>query len=240
MTIKPLYPNQPLVEVATEIRFSGNLAVEHVRAEFQKKIKSDYPLLKVPGAQEGIAPSLQPYRFQNAEGDTGIQVAVNSFSYFSHAYPGNKVFLSKVKNALTVFFDLLGEVDVTRIGWRYVNAIPFTRKKDLLPLNRFFENGEYLSLDLAKDLSELSHHALMPIKDRLVNIKIDSATTRREAGEEIFLLDIDVYKSLDNPARMNASLMFDEIKANHDRAYGVFEDIITDNYRAFLKGDQDG
>ncbi len=49
---------------------------------FKKDISEQYPVLKAPGAVHGVAPSLQPYRFESEAGDAGVQLAINSVQLF--------------------------------------------------------------------------------------------------------------------------------------------------------------
>ncbi len=235
----PLYPNQPLIEVAAEVRFQGDLAIEQIRPEFQTKIRDPYSQLLVPGAQEGIAPSLQPIRFEREDRLSGFQLAVNSFSHFSRSYPGNETFMGEVENGIALLLELVESVEVTRIGWRYINAIPFTRENRSLPLDRFFQENRYFGNSLQCNLYGLNYRALLPINDRQINIHLESAESSVNPGEETLLLDIDVFELKDPTVSTLEFSIVKNIREVHEEAYGVFESLITDTYRAFLKGGSD-
>jgi len=221
------------------VKFKGNLAVETVRADFQSRITEQYPILLVPGAQQGIAPPLQPYRFEREDRLAGIQLAINSFSYYSREYPGHESFLAEIENALGIFSDMVDSIEVTRIGWRYINAIPFTRENGLLPLSRFFREDTIFGDSFKKDIRDLSYRVTLPIKEKQLNAKLDCAELEQESGEEALLLDIDAFNIKEPALSMKPLTALEEINDLHSIAYETFESLITDNYRAFLKGDND-
>lgn len=241
MTSKgPLYPNQHLVEVATEVRFRGDLSVEQARSEFQRKIFSDYPVLKAPNALQGVAPSLQPYRFETEAGHAGVQLSINSISYFAKAYQGCDEFLDAVNKATVAFFELIEHIDATRVGWRYINAIPFTREENgLLPLKRFFKENEIFGSALTLDLEQVNYSAVNSLEDCQLNVKIVTSTDVARADEEVIILDIDAFKTFSPTTVMDNTDMLSAIRHTHDIARSVFENLITDNYREFLKGGND-
>jgi hypothetical protein len=76
------YENQPLTEVAFELRFFGEPIVESRRHEFYEEIRGNYPLVFVPPMKEGVHTSLQPYRFTREDGTAGTTLALNSVGYF--------------------------------------------------------------------------------------------------------------------------------------------------------------
>lgn len=235
----PLYPNQPLVEVATEVRFEGDLNVEAVRPKYQDMIRGEYPRLLVSGAQEGVAPSLQPIRFEDDKSGSGLQLAINSFSYYSREYPGHEAFLGHVSEKLHLFLDLLKTVRVTRVGWRYINALPFTRENGSLPLSRFFRDNYVFGNALKDGFEDLSCQLSLPIKDKRLNVKLQSAQSAMEPGAEVLLLDIDAFGVYSPSVAMDAAAVMAEVQSAHELAYETFEALISDNYRAFLKGESD-
>lgn len=237
----PLYPNQPCVEVATEVRFKGELKVENFRSEFQKLVREKYGALRVPAAKEGVAPALQPYRFESENGESGIQLAINSFSYYSREYPGHTAFLESAAENLEKFLNLIGEVAVTRVGWRYINAIPFTRKDGYLPLNKFFQDSQVFGSCLGGHLLDVDFVAVVKKDDIQTRISLKATETKNRPGEEALILDIDSYFSEPNPTiKSGAKQIFEHIEAVHNASSNMFRSLISGEYEAFLKGGDDG
>ena len=235
----PLYPNQPLVEVTTEVRFNGELAIEALRPNFQNHVRKHYPNLMVPGAQQGIAPSLQPIRFESDDKLSGIQLAINSFSYYTRQYPGHEIFIKNLNQLVEDFLSMIGSIQVNRIGWRYINAIPFTRENGLLPLNRYFCVNNYFGNMLDESFSDVNFSALKPLDGKQLNIKIETASTKIEPYSESILLDIDVFDLFEPPVNTKQFSLIEGIKSVHDTAYGVFESMISKTYREYLRGSND-
>ena len=239
MTNGPLYPNQPLISVATEVRFRGDLKVESNRPEFHQTIRDDFPQLKVPYAEEGVAPALQHYRFENDQSSHGVQVAVHSFSYYARDYPGHDAFFSIVDSLLEKFVRLIGALHVNRIGWRYINAIPFARENGLVPLHRFF--GHVFGMELRRDhlFTSADMRATLPINGAQLNMALKTVESKDSPQEESLLLDIDAFRTYESQL-MNASDVMDEIRHVHASGYAVFESLITKDYRAYLVGEDSG
>lgn len=235
---EPLYPNQPLVEVATEIRFHGNLEIEQIRAKFQKAICSNFPVLKVPNAQQGVAPSLQPFRFERLDGMCGVQLSINSFSYFTKNYPGNVSFLNELKSVLEAFFASIKSVKMTRVGWRYINSIPFFREEELIPLKHIFKNNDIFRDFLSGDLKKIQCYICKQFDDYHANIYLENRDQFPDSGEEL-VLDIDAFRDFEEPAVIAAEDAVNFIQGGHDVARLIFENLISDSYREFLKGGDD-
>ena len=235
----PLYPNQPLINVATEVRFRGDLKVESIRPEFHQTIRSEFPQLMVPQAEQGVAPALQHYRFENDQSSHGVQVAVHSFSYYSRDYPGHEAFLSVVESLLEEFVRLIGVLHVNRIGWRYINAIPFARENGFVPLHRYF--GQIFGMELRRDhlFKSADMRATMPTNDAQLNMALKTVESKDAPQEESLLLDIDAFKTYESQV-MDATGVMGEIRQSHASGYSVFESLITKDYRAYLLGEDSG
>ena len=213
--------------------------VESIRPEFHQNIRGEFPQLMVPEAEQGVAPALQPYRFENNRKSHGVQLAVHSFSYYSREYPGHDAFLAVVDSLLAEFVRLIGHLDVNRIGWRYINAIPFARENGLVPLHRFF--GQIFGMELTQDHLFMSADmkATLPKGDAELNIALKTVQSKDVPQEESLLLDIDAFQTYESK-EMDATDVMSEIRRAHTSGYSVFESSITKSYRAYLLGEHSG
>lgn len=234
----PLYPNQPLVEVASEIRFKGELSIENNRARFQATVANRYPNLHVPKANEGVSPALQPYRFESDVDGSGIQLAINRFGYYSKDYPGHEAFIEEMGTRLSDFFTYIDGLEVTRVGWRYINAIPYIRENGQLPLNRYFKDSEYFGNFLSHDLTNIMFRFTKERDGNGVFIKLESGETEEMPNAEILLLDIDSYRIPAGSAKMDCKEIMDQVRDAQEGALRVFEAMISDRYRAYLMEDE--
>jgi len=233
----PLYPNQPLQEVAAEIRFAGRLRVEQIRADFQDSVRDKYPSLFVPKISPNIAPAMQHYRLESPEAECGIQLSVNSLVFYARDYPGFDAFYREATRLFEQALQMIGEVDATRIGWRYINAIPFPNEKGLLPFAKVFRREPWLTSAMDGEWETFSTNAVAKISNAKVKIQLVAGTEQPVMDSELLIFDIDAYQDYRPPIEsMSTSRCFEEIRRLHDIARDVFERSINEDYRRFLKG----
>lgn len=231
-----VYPNAPLVEVVCEIQFNGELEIEARRHEFWDKLRDDYPKWLVPRSGTDDRPlALQHYRFRTEDGIRTILIAPNSFGFSVTEYGGHQAFFKEFARLYKVFAETFPKIDkLNRIGWRYVNIIPFVREKGLIPIENFLK----LELGLPEQVPsryEKIDLNLTATRDNNDSVIVKLANVQKNTGEEGLLLDIDYGKKGD-------SLRFKELKKHlkdgHDHSRNLFENFITDAYRQYLRGKQ--
>lgn len=229
-----LYPNSPLLEVAFEVRFAGEPSVEARRHEFFEKIRKDYPDVFVPNPHEGVAPALQSYRFRQEEAGAQVLIAINSFSFVHSNYRGHAQLISEAIRLYQLLTSTVTIERITRVGWRYVNAIPFSREGGEIPLNRFLREAPVVLPGSRSGFKKINLRASTSYKDVDAAIRLESAL-HEDNENEVLIFDIDVFKMFDKSDKQpNVNRM-----ANHLHEVGreIFEDSITEPYRQYLKGD---
>lgn len=231
-----VYPNAPLVEVVCEIRFKGELVIEARRHEFWEKIRREYPQLLVPKAGTDDRPLLlQHYRFRSEDEAKTVLLAPNSFGFSVTHYEGHEAFFREYVKLHKIFGEVFPTIDkLNRVGWRYVNIVPFARESGLIPLANFLS----LDIPLPKQVPrrfeklDLNFTALRENDDSVV---VRLASAKKNTGEEGLLLDLDYGKK-------GESLRFRDVmkhlKDGHDHSRDLFENLITDAYRRYLRGEQ--
>lgn len=232
-----VYPNSPLVDVACEIRFPGELEVECNRHLFWDRVREDYPHIHVPKIVAEAAPALQHYRFLSDAGNRRVSVALNSLGFSDTQYEGHKIFVEEFCRIADLFHSTFSKIDsVSRIGWRYVNLIPFAKEGDIVPVKQL------LHADLLLPKNALDSPTAIDIR---VEWKLDAgtaiirlATVTREsadtASQDALLLDIDF--GCEGPdIHFKNYRTYIEAARSHNKK--LFEEIITDEYRSYLRGD---
>jgi uncharacterized protein (TIGR04255 family) len=226
-----LYPNQPLVEVVFEIRFPAEPMIECKRYEFYDRIRQNYSNVIIPSIQQSPFPALNPYRFEKADGSAGTMIAIDKFSYYSHRYPGYYEFKKEFLFLVSEFNKLFNLTKLIRVGWRYVNIIPFTRENGYVPLKRFFNLTLHFGKDISDECENLSITLVSKKDDYSITTRLENVKAPEESGEALHL-DFDCFKGLD--------LSFSEIETHIERTHGIakkmFEQIITADYREYLRG----
>ncbi|MBE0428399.1 MAG: TIGR04255 family protein [Thermoleophilia bacterium] len=229
----PVYPNSPLVEVACEIRFPGEMSVECKRDIFFSAIRQKYPKIYVPKSSEGKPMSLEPYRFQNEEDTAGVGLAINSFSYYEKQYQGHEKFIKEFMRLAKILEKIVPLNKLNRVGWRYINIIPFVRQDQEIPLDSFFS----ISVEVPKGNKSKFENISLVLATRNTS---DTIVTRlqtvqnTEDDREAFLLDFDY--------SIQQNLVFSKLRSNlktaHQETSGLFENLITEEYREYLRGEQ--
>jgi uncharacterized protein (TIGR04255 family) len=229
---KDIYPNSPLVEAVFEIRFPGEPRVECNRDVFYERERGGFPNVLVPSIKTGGFPGLEPYRFESEDQQSGMLIALNKFAYYVRRYPGYAQFSKEVLNLVTEFGKIYNISKLNRSGLRYINIIPFSRESGLIPLNRFLKIKFELPEVFPNNFENLSLVLISKTEGGTITTKIESIISADRSHEAI-LLDFDYAKDKD--------LVIDHVeqylKESHVHTKRVFEELITDEYRNYLKGD---
>lgn len=227
-----VYPNAPLVEVVFEIRFPGELVVECERHRFWQNLREQYPKILVPHASADQALALVPYRFKSEDENLTISIALNRLSLSIRNYQGFAEFKKEITRVFDIFGDTYGIGKLNRVGWRYVNIIPYVREDDLIPLQRLLTLGFKVPKSVPERFDALNFSFNAKRKEGTVTIKVESLI-KEDGGQEALLLDFDYGKE-------DPDLHFNKYKSYLEEAHSftreLFEDFITGEYREFLRG----
>lgn len=228
-----IYPNSPLVEVIFEIRFPGEPIVECRRDIFYDLVRADYSKLLVPQAKEGNFIALEPYHFEKEDHSSGIMLSVNKLSYYSLKYPGFNEFKKEAIKLIKKFIKAYPKITkLNRTGFRYVNIIPFAREEGIVPIDKFLKVKLQIPSTIPEKYTNISLGFIAKTTGGLITTRIESVKSIDNSGEAL-LLDIDFAKE-DNLSINYVNKYLDE---SHKISRQLFEDLITDDYRQFLKGE---
>lgn len=226
--ISEVYPNSPLVEVACEIRFPGELAIECRRDEFYEKIRDKYPRILVPQVGDGLA----PYRFENESRTAEIMLALNRFSFHDKDYSGNRPFIKEFIDLVKTLNQTYSLKKLARVGWRYINVIPFTREDGIVPLQRFVSVNVSLPVGVSDQFENLSMVLISRVPDGTITTRIETII-RSDDQQEALLLDFD-FAMTEN---LVISKIGSSVRKAHEQTRSLFENLITDDYRQYLRGE---
>lgn len=230
--ITEIYPNSPLVEVVCEIRFSAELSIECRRDEFYNKIRDNYSNILVPQTDGFSAGALAPYRFENQSRNSGIMLAINRFSYYVKDYSGHKPFIKEFIRLTKILGETFTLNHLNRLGWRYINAIPFTREDGIVPLQQFINFDLNLPGDVSRKYENFSFTFISRVAKGTITTKIESVA-RSDEQQEAILLDFDFSRVED----LSMSKIAAHVDEAHNQSRRLFENYITDEYRQYLRGE---
>jgi len=229
-----IYPNQPLVDVACEVRFPGEMAVECELNKFWDRIREQYSDIFVPPAKEGQPVALQHYRFCTGEPRRTVSVALNSIAYSENQYRGHKLFMKEFLRVLAEFRKCFRAIDhVNRIGWRYVNVIPFMREEGLVPVKRLLHFDIKEPTALFDNVSNFDVRFESRVRGGTAIVHAQAIARKDQPQQEALLLDIDFGKEGPDLRMRDVSKHISQAR-QFSRRY--FEALITDEYREYLRG----
>lgn len=232
MTPSLLYPNAPLVEAVFEIRFPGEPAIECRRHEFFQLIRSEYNTVFVPKIMAGQAPALELYHFKREDGNATVMTAINRFAFSTTKYEGFQAFKREACRLIRLFSETFNIGKLNRTGLRYVNVIPFIREQDRFPLSNYLNVAVKLPLSFPEQFKYLDLGFVSQAAGGSITTRIEPLIAKDGTGEAI-LLDFDFSKEIDLHIREIESY----IDESHGHTKEMFEQIITDNYRKYIKGE---
>lgn len=230
-----VYPNSPLVEVACEVRFPGNLTVECERHKFWRLIRDEYPRMNVPHPDPAKAMALSHFRFESEDGRRTVMLALNSFVVTAKQYPGFAEFRKEFLRLYRLFGRVFDIQDITRAGWRYINVIPFVREHGLVPVSQFLRLGLRLPEMIPEQFDRLSVAFTARSSGGTIATRLETMQ-RKDGGQEALLLDFDYSKTPLDGEKLKFARVPRYIDEAHMYTRQLFEQMITDDYRDYLRG----
>lgn len=232
MNDNEVYQHAPLVETVFEIRFPGDPSIECNRDKFYNKIKKDYSKLLVPRCREGVAIALEPYSFEREDGTGAIGLSINKLSLNCKKYEGYQSFKKEILRVFSVFSDIFPEIKVLRrTGLRYINIIPFTREKGIIPLKSYLNVKIDLTPSIPAIFKNLSISFISQTEGGTITTRIEPVIAPDKS--EAIILDFD-YAKEDN---LSMNQLEKYLEESHKHTKYLFEQLITENFRKIMKGE---
>lgn len=228
MTDDEVYSRAPLAEVDFEMRFAGNLEIECNMNIFQSKIKADFPNLSVP--IRDFSP-LSPYRFDDNNQLNGVLIAINTFAFYTKQYCGFNKFQNDCSKMINTFNNTYKIAEFNRLGLRYNNVIDFISEDEYLPVSEYLKLGKLLPRDFDEYLETFDFNLVIPLNKDKIKISINAMPKQSKYGK--INLDFDYFRF----GVITADEIEQFMKNAHSKIKELFEDLMTDQYRAFLQSE---
>jgi len=227
-----IYKNAPLIETVFEIRFPGEPAIECNRDKFYEKIRDIYSKVLVPKSFEGRAMALEPYRFEQNDGTNGIMLSINKMAIYCKKYEGFKLFKKEVMRILSIFEELFKIQKLNRTGLRYINIIPFTRERNIIPIKNYLNIKIELPKSISTDFKNLNIIFVSQTKGGSITTRIEPAISQ-DRTQEAIILDFDYAKE----GELNFSWIDKYLDESHQHTKYLFEELIAENYKKVMRGE---
>lgn len=240
---RPILPNSPLVEVAVEFRFPGELRLLSRWAAVQAELRGAFPKLFVPAVIPGTAPLLQHLQLSNDDRSHIVLLAVNSFGLATKKYKDFEWFRTEFRRAYDGFQKHAEIGHFTRLGLRYVNALPPEFPGTRLPgqlhpcLRLRIEGWEGLPREPNTPTTFVYNGSVGGLTLRTALQETGPELVVGESAELVapgIRLDLDCFQTGRCPA--------DRVPEFVEEAHRVIEDaffgLITSEYERYLRGEQ--
>ncbi len=227
-----IYKNAPLVETVFEIRFPGEPAIECNRDKFYDRVRKVYSKVLVPKSFESKVQALEPYRFEREDGTIGIMLAINKIAIYCRKYMGFKPFKEETIRILSIFGELFKVQKLNRTGLRYINIIPFTREKDVIPIENYLNIKIGLPQSIPTNFKNLNIIFVSQTEGGSITTRIEPAISP-DKTQEVIILDFD-YAKEENLTFGSVDKYLDE---SHQHTKYLFEELIADCYKKVMRGE---
>jgi uncharacterized protein (TIGR04255 family) len=230
MSAEEVYPNSPLQRVVFEIRFPGEPAIECHRDTFFEAVREHFPQVLVPTLREGEAAALAPYHFQRADNSAALLTALNLFGYRTNVYRGFALFRQEVLRWVGEFVKAFGIDRLNRTGLRYTNVIPFPPGQGF-PIEDYLKLQMHLGGERVERFEQFFTTSRIPVADGSLTIQVGHAEV--EGGDAI-MLDFDFAKERD----LRIGDIERHLDQSHQETKRLFESLLTDEYRSYMRGEE--
>jgi uncharacterized protein (TIGR04255 family) len=230
-----LFPNAPLVTAVFQLRFAGETAVETARVAFQEATRDRLPKLYVPKAVTGQAPALQGVTFRSEDESESVELAINSFTYYTSRYRGFADFKQRILANHQVFARYVTIHRLTRVGLRYINHIPILRASPTaaIPLQDYLNLRLALPSDIGADLTELNTAFTVRMAEGKLRILVHHQTVPEPPEREILVLDFDFAQE----DQLDVQRIEEYLDRAHRHTKQIFIDLISPRYLPIIKGE---
>ena len=227
-----IYQNAPLVETVFEIRFPGEPSIECNRDKFYEKIRSVYSKIFVSSLQGGAIAAQPPYRFEREDGTSGVIMSINKISFYCKKYEGFKSFKKETMKIFSIFREIFKVEKLKRTGLRYVNIIPFTREKNVIPIKNYLNIQIDLTKSIPTDFKNFNMIFVSQTEGGSITTHIEPVISEVQTGEAI-MLDFDYAKESD----LDFGSIEEYLEESHKHTKDLFDGLITDDYRKVMRGE---
>lgn len=227
-----IYENAPLDETVFEIRFPGEPAIECNRDKLYEKMRDIYPKILSRRSFDVRSVALDQYRFERNDGTSGIMLSINQVAVYSKKYEGFKLFKEEVIRIFSVFGDLFKVQKLNRTGLRFINIIPFTRERDIIPIGNYLNIKIDLPRSIPTNFKNLSIVFVSQTEGGSITTHIKPVISEDQTQEAI-ILDFDYAKE----ENLNFGAIDKYLDESHHYTKHLFEELITDDYKKVMRGE---
>ena len=236
--------NTPLTGVVFQVRFPEifSISKRDFIADFQEKIRSDFPIAKLDKTltlqitSEGPVPSEQPHwRFLDSSQQWRLSLATNFMALETRAYQSRSDLIERIFAAVSSLEKTINPSVISRIGMRYTDRI----HGDQLKMLSSFIRPEILGISV----NEHQEHIVLTSSE--LNAQTDAGSMIARWGYlqpnhthdsdmmppisvPSWFLDTDIFLDFPAPESFKAESIKTTAQKLADRSYGFFRWVVSD------------
>ena len=225
-----VFPNNPIKQVAFEVRFHRNLKVLRDIGEMQDQLG---PQFSYSGREEILfprEPTALSYGFVHSNGTLIVKAGEDRFAVLATKYDNFELFLAEVMQWTSRFCSLFHITNFNRVGLRYINNITIQHDANSISLQRYVNPYVDLARIEPANLKQFSVELLTEKPDCKFNTR-SAFNSNPLSAEGIYILDLDAFIEtatvLDDLARV--------LELLHCQSQIEFLTHITEEYKKIMR-----
>lgn len=230
--LSEVFPNNPLKQVAFEVRFQRSLKVLCDIGNFQEQLGSEFIFT---GREETLFPKEPPalsYGFAHCGGNLIVKAGEDRFAVLVTQYEHFEWFVDEVMKRTGQFCDLFRIQTFKRIGLRYVNKIEVTYDGQDFLLEKYVHPYVDLSRLEPALLNRFSVELLTEKPDCKFNTRSAFASNPNPmAPEGNYILDLDAFIEKET----GLAELSNVLALLHNQAQIEFLTHVTEEYKTFMR-----
>ncbi|MFY9225592.1 MAG: TIGR04255 family protein [Blastocatellia bacterium] len=226
-----VFPNNPIKEVAFEIRFPHNLRVNRDICELQEILANDYTEL-LYGQETSPIETVFTYHLISKKLGCTIKVSENRFAIVSTKYTNFESFTKDTLNYTQEFCKIFHIKQITRVGLRYINNIFIPKIEGSFPIEKYVK--PYINLDRVNstDIKQFGVEILFPKNDCLFLSRSAFVIEPSKLNIGTYVLDLDAF--FEEKSEYNQ--LSEILKKLHLEIQIEFLDHVTEDYKQKMRG----
>lgn len=250
-------PRAPLAQTLTQVRFPTQSALslgDETARELARQLRSTYPVFNVERqlglilTPEGVTPSTEGanvWRLASADESWQLSFTSNFLTLSTSRYTSRDDFCTRLGEAWSTFFEVVGQPAILRIGFRYINRIDDRSFLDNLAtmvrpqvLGATFAGGSIAPI--ARSVTE-NHHVRDGIDHMLARWGLLPAGDTYDPFTlppyplTSWVLDLDSFRDFGSPQLVSSEVP-DIVEDLGRAAYRYFRWAVTDDFLRFFGG----
>lgn len=227
-----VFPNNPLKEVAFEVRYPFNLRIQRDVCDVQAMVRAEYPNFQVDEIQPVDGSPARLHTFQNTNGTRMVRVGEDRFIVAFTEYKDFDIFQTEALGRTKEFCNLFGITQFSRVGLRYINNVDVGKEGSVYQVTRVV--NPYFDVKRATESGPMRFQLEVTMKKPSCFLTLRTAFAGKPVDQPnaVYLLDLDAFV-LSETAFEDLEKVLNEL---HFQSQVEFLTHVTEAYKEVMRG----